>query len=101
MKAMLTMMTNKNDEEKRKVIDWIGRHRMTSTSDKQTNMRQQSGLKQETGKIFIYRAIYENKKMRKFYAFDNQILIGLTVIGYKHQGWTNAELITGSGTNKI
>ena len=62
MKAMLTMMTNKNDEEKRKVIDWIGRHRMTSTSDKQTNMRQQSGLKEETGKIFIYRAIYENKK---------------------------------------
>ena len=62
---VMTMMTNENDEEKRKVIDWIGRHRMTSTSDKQTNMRQQSGLKQETGKIFICRAIYENKKIEE------------------------------------
>ena len=49
LNAMLTMMTNENDEEKRKVIDWIGRHRMISTSDKQANTRQQSGLKQETG----------------------------------------------------
>ena len=62
VKAMLTMMTNKNDEEKRKVIDWIGRHRMTSTSDKQTNMRQQSGLKQETGKnIHFQRHISKQK----------------------------------------
>ena len=64
---VMVMLTNKNDEEKRKVIDWIGRHRMTSTSDKQTNTRQQSGLKQETGRIFIYRAKYikTNKKIEK------------------------------------